>query len=121
MDADEELARRLQEEEYKDLQQEQGATPDDVHLIDAPFKDLHGLFLAFNDLYFESMLSACEVKWSPRMTRCAGLCVYQPKAHFCSIRLSEPLLKFRPESDYIDTLLHEMIQQYKITMDTEKM
>ncbi|KAG0266403.1 hypothetical protein DFQ27_009779 [Actinomortierella ambigua] len=84
MDLDEELARRLQEEEYQDLQQEQAAAPDDIHVTDAPFKDLHG----------------------------AGLCVYQPKAHFCSIRLSEPLLKFRPESDYIDTLLHEMIHAY---------
>ncbi|KAG0370510.1 hypothetical protein BGZ54_006025 [Gamsiella multidivaricata] len=77
---------------------------------EAPFKDLHGLFLAFNDQYFESKLSACEVRWSPRMTRCAGLCLYQARSHYCSIRLSEPLLKFRPESDYIDTLLHEMIQ-----------
>ncbi|KAG0223539.1 hypothetical protein BGW42_005817 [Actinomortierella wolfii] len=112
MDLDEELARRLQEEEYQDLQREQEATTDDVYETNAPFKDLHGLFLAFNDLYFESKLSACEVKWSPRMTLCAGLCVYQPKARFCSIRLSEPLLKFRPESDYIDTLLHEMIHAY---------
>ncbi|KAI7826886.1 SprT-like family-domain-containing protein [Gamsiella multidivaricata] len=79
---------------------------------EAPFKDLHGLFLAFNDQYFESKLSACEVRWSPRMTRCAGLCLYQARSHYCSIRLSEPLLKFRPESDYIDTLLHEMIHAY---------
>ena len=30
----------------------------------------------------------------------------------CTIRLSEPLLKFRPRSDLINTLLHEMIHAY---------
>ncbi|KAF9966125.1 hypothetical protein BGZ70_003220 [Mortierella alpina] len=116
--SDEDLARALQEQEY----QARGVAPplpDDPEDLgadlldsDAPFKDLHGLFLAFNDQYFESKLSACEVRWSPRMTRCAGLCLYQSRAQYCSIRLSEPLLKFRPESDYIDTLLHEMIHAY---------
>ncbi|KAK3816360.1 MAG: SprT-like family-domain-containing protein [Benniella sp.] len=130
--SDEELARILQEQEYEaaagptnnprsgtstspitlvDDDGDDSAT--DLGLdIDSPFKDLHSLFLAFNDQYFESKLSACEVRWSPRMTRCAGLCLYQSKAQYCSIRLSEPLLKFRPESDYIDTLLHEMIHAY---------
>ncbi|KAF9942009.1 hypothetical protein BGZ67_003295 [Mortierella alpina] len=116
--SDEDLARTLQEQEYQasgvapgpqDDQEDLGA---DLPDSDAPFKDLHGLFLAFNDQYFESKLSACEVRWSPRMTRCAGLCLYQSRAQYCSIRLSEPLLKFRPESDYIDTLLHEMIHAY---------
>ncbi|KAH7043581.1 SprT-like family-domain-containing protein [Linnemannia elongata] len=126
--SDEELARLLQSLEYEaaTAQGSSSSTPiaisndtdfaennDSLALqTDAPFKDLHGLFLAFNDLYFESKLSACEVRWSPRMTVCAGLCVYQSAAHYCSIRLSEPLLKFRPESDYIDTLLHEMIHAY---------
>ncbi|KAF9575233.1 hypothetical protein EC968_003874 [Mortierella alpina] len=118
MPSDEDLARALQEQEYQatgvvpalpDDQEDFGA---DTLDSDAPFKDLHGLFLAFNDQYFESKLSACEVRWSPRMTRCAGLCLYQSRAQYCSIRLSEPLLKFRPESDYIDTLLHEMIHAY---------
>ncbi|KAG0001187.1 hypothetical protein BGZ80_007979 [Entomortierella chlamydospora] len=126
--SDEEFARLLQEQEYMnaagniDWQGDTSKTsitiPDDDadvqfgHDIEAPFKDLHQLFLVFNDQYFESKLSACEVRWSPRMTRCAGLCYYQSKAQYCSIRLSEPLLKFRPESDYIDTLLHEMIHAY---------
>lgn len=35
----------------------------------------------------------------------AGICSYQPRAGFCSVRLSEPLLKFRPREDLIDTLL----------------
>ncbi|KAG0350282.1 hypothetical protein BG005_010191 [Podila minutissima] len=122
---DEELARKLQEEEYRETSGTNSSSHspifihsttdrnNDAALEDestAPFKDLHGLFLAFNDQYFESKLSACEVRWSPRMTLCAGLCLYQASAQYCSIRLSEPLLKFRPESDYIDTLLHEMIQ-----------
>ncbi|KAF9134967.1 hypothetical protein BGW39_005264 [Mortierella sp. 14UC] len=125
--SDEELARLLQSQEYEAAQGSSSTThiaigtntdnnsaADDALALqtDAPFKDLHGLFLAFNDLYFESKLSACEVRWSPRMTVCAGLCVYQSTARYCSIRLSEPLLKFRPESDYIDTLLHEMIHAY---------
>ncbi|KAG0379810.1 hypothetical protein BGX24_011583 [Mortierella sp. AD032] len=125
--SDEELARLLQSQEFEAAQGSSSTTPgaigtntkdngdlnDTLALqTDAPFQDLHGLFLAFNDLYFESKLSACEVRWSPRMTVCAGLCVYQSTAHYCSIRLSEPLLKFRPESDYIDTLLHEMIHAY---------
>ncbi|KAF9194089.1 hypothetical protein BGZ51_001068 [Haplosporangium sp. Z 767] len=120
--SDEALARMLQEEEYKTAQGSDSrgetnamsplvANDTDVNgaevLLDldaeAPFKDLHGLFLAFNDQFFESKLSACEVRWSPRMTRWS---------QYCSIRLSEPLLKFRPESDYIDTLLHEMIHAY---------
>ncbi|KAF9920088.1 hypothetical protein FBU30_010128 [Linnemannia zychae] len=122
--SDEELARLLQDQEYSAVQGSSPSTTIDISAgsdftddslalqTDTPFKDLHGLFLAFNDLYFESKLSACEVRWSPRMTVCAGLCIYQSTAQYCSIRLSEPLLKFRPESDYIDTLLHEMIHAY---------
>ncbi|KAF8986016.1 hypothetical protein BGZ46_010433 [Entomortierella lignicola] len=128
--SDEDLARLLQEQEYMNTtgsatwqNEASNNSPftipdDDTHELlfdlnnEGPFKDLHQLFLVFNDQYFESKLSACEVRWSSRMTRCAGLCYYQSKAQYCSIRLSEPLLKFRPESDYIDTLLHEMIHAY---------
>jgi hypothetical protein len=80
--SDEELARMLQSQEYEAAQGSSSSTPIDISndtelsdnndslafQTDAPFKDLHGLFLAFNDLYFESKLSACEVRWSPRMT-----------------------------------------------------
>ncbi|KAI9091111.1 zinc finger RAD18 domain-containing protein C1orf124 [Phlyctochytrium arcticum] len=45
------------------------------------------------------------------MTLCAGMCYYYPGG-YCSVRLSEPLLKLRPRSDYINTLLHEMIHAY---------
>ena len=34
------------------------------------------------------------------------------KGGYCSVRLSEPLLKFRPRSDFINTLLHELIHAY---------
>ncbi|ORX62649.1 hypothetical protein DM01DRAFT_257361 [Hesseltinella vesiculosa] len=72
-----------------------------------PNPDLHSLFLAFNDMYFEGKLSACVVRWSSRMTLCAGTCRFQ--SSLVTITLSESLLKFRPRSDMIDTLLHEMI------------
>jgi predicted SprT family Zn-dependent metalloprotease len=42
----------------------------------------------------------------------AGLCSYQRLTGFCSIRLSEPLLKLRPRSDLVNTLLHEMIHAF---------
>jgi len=37
--------------------------------------------------------------------RCAGVCSYEGHGGLCSIRLSEPLLKFRPRKDLIETLL----------------
>src|SRR5581483_12412231 len=78
----------------------------DHDLLD-PNPDLHTLFLAFNEQYFWGLLSCVEVRWSKKMTLCAGLCSYD--AGYCSIRMSEPLLKFRPRSDMVNTLLHEMI------------
>eukprot|EP00762_Andalucia_godoyi_P006754 ANDGO_00874.mRNA.1 SprT-like domain-containing protein Spartan len=70
--------------------------------------DIVDLFRYFNAKHFKSSLDCCEVKWSPRMTLCAGLCCYD-RGGYCVIKLSEPLLKFRPRSDMINTLLHEMI------------
>ncbi|RKP33563.1 SprT-like family-domain-containing protein, partial [Dimargaris cristalligena] len=74
--------------------------------------DLHQLFLKYNATYFWGQLHMVEVKWSIRMRLCAGVCSYHSREGFCSIRLSEPLLKFRPVSDMINTLLHEMIHAY---------
>ena len=51
-----------------------------------PTPDLHALFLQYNDRFFWSRLHGCEVKWSPRMTVCAGVCSYQKRAGYCSIR-----------------------------------
>ena len=69
-----------------------------------PTPDLRALFHEYNGTFFEGRLEACEVRWSPRMTRCAGLCLFE-SGGYCSIRLSAPLLRLRPRSDFNDTLL----------------
>lgn len=75
-----------------------------------PNPDIHGLFLTFNKHYFWGTLDTVMIQWSKRMTVCAGLCKYENG--FCSISLSEPLLKLRPRKDLVETLLHEMIHAY---------
>ncbi|CAG0919113.1 unnamed protein product [Notodromas monacha] len=80
-------------------------------LID-PNPDIFSLFGEFNKRFFWGALFSVEVRWSPRMTLCAGLCYYQRRAKYCSIRLSKPLLQLRPRKDFIETLLHEMIHAY---------
>lgn len=82
-----------------------------------PTPDLQAMFLQFNAKFFWGKLAACEVRWSPRMTVCAGLCSYSPRQGFCSIRLSVPLLKLRPRKDFVETLLHEMIHAYLFVTD----
>ncbi|XP_040061383.1 DNA-dependent metalloprotease SPRTN [Ixodes scapularis] len=77
-----------------------------------PNPDIHGLFLEFNDAYFWGKLLGVEVKWSSRMTLCAGLCCYEGRGGLCSVKLSEPLLKLRPRKDLVETLLHEMIHAF---------
>ncbi|XP_034256062.1 sprT-like domain-containing protein Spartan [Thrips palmi] len=77
-----------------------------------PTPDIHVLFLQFNDRFFWGKLHTVEVKWSNRMTSCAGVCVYQGRSGFCSVRLSLPLLKLRPRKDLVETLLHEMIHAF---------
>ncbi|XP_038159623.1 DNA-dependent metalloprotease SPRTN [Cyprinodon tularosa] len=74
-----------------------------------PNPDVRAMFLEFNHMFFWGKLSGVEVKWSPRMTLCAGVCSYEGRGGLCSIRLSEPLLKLRPRKDLVETLLHEMI------------
>uniref|UniRef100_A0AAX7T2D8 SprT-like domain-containing protein n=1 Tax=Astatotilapia calliptera TaxID=8154 RepID=A0AAX7T2D8_ASTCA len=74
-----------------------------------PNPDVRVMFLEFNDMFFWGKLSGVEVKWSSRMTLCAGVCSYEGRGGLCSIRLSEPLLKLRPRKDLVETLLHEMI------------
>ncbi|KAA0195714.1 Zinc finger RAD18 domain containing protein [Fasciolopsis buskii] len=77
-----------------------------------PTPDIRALFTQFDAEYFYGKLTSVEVRWSPRMTLCAGLCCYEGRGGLCSIRLSEPLLKLRPRSDLIETLLHEMIHAF---------
>lgn len=43
--------------------------------------------------------------------RCAGTCQFS-SAGGCIIKLSEPILKLRPQKDLKETLLHEMIHAY---------
>ncbi|ORX63861.1 hypothetical protein BCR32DRAFT_273306 [Anaeromyces robustus] len=82
-----------------------------INELDDPCPDLHQLFLLFNAQYFHHKLDSVEVRWSKKMTLCAGICYYYPGG-YCSVRLSEPLLKFRTRDDFINTLLHEMIHAY---------
>jgi len=89
---------------------------------EAPFvEDLVTLFTAYSTLYFRSLLqTTTTLAWSTRMTSCAGTCsLLTDKAtkrpadpRKCAVHLSEPLLKFRPRSDTLNTLLHEMIHAY---------
>ncbi|XP_077443459.1 DNA-dependent metalloprotease SPRTN [Stigmatopora argus] len=126
LDDDYLLALHLQEQFNKELSQaakvkDSGETlvprkPErPLSLVDAswetldPTPDVRAMFLEFNNKFFWGKLSGVEVKWSPRMTLCAGVCSYEGRGGLCSIRLSEPLLKLRPRKDLVETLLHEMI------------
>lgn len=81
---------------------------------EAPFEDVHDLFVEYNEKYFEGRLDGTTVEWSDRMTLCAGLCYLRRQGphRYCAIRLSRHLLQYRPFSDTISTLLHEMIHAY---------
>lgn len=43
----------------------------------APYPDLYKLFQLYNFQFFHNQLESVEVKWSTRMTLCAGVCIYQ--------------------------------------------
>ncbi|KAK8772524.1 DNA-dependent metalloprotease SPRTN-like [Amblyomma americanum] len=77
-----------------------------------PNPDVHRLFDEFNEAYFYGKLNEVEVRWSRRMVLCSGLCEYKVNGGLCTVKLSEPLLKFRPRKDLVETLLHEMIHAY---------
>ncbi|KAJ9441608.1 SprT-like domain-containing protein Spartan [Diplonema papillatum] len=83
----------------------------DLELLD-PCPDVHALFVRYNDELFDGKLGSVYVEWSKRMTLCAGTCSYERRGKSCCIRLSGPLLKLRPRSDTINTLLHECIHAY---------
>lgn len=77
-----------------------------------PTPDIRALHVEFDDRFFQGRLRCVEVRWSKRMTLCAGLCSYEGRGGLCSIRLSEPLLRLRPRKDLVETLLHEEIHAY---------
>ncbi|XP_076297988.1 DNA-dependent metalloprotease SPRTN isoform X2 [Lasioglossum baleicum] len=82
-----------------------------LELID-PTPNIYTLFMQFNEHFFWNVLLPVEVKWSSRMTSCAGVCTFHPRSKQCIISLSAPLLKLRPRKDLVETLLHEMIHGY---------
>ena len=84
--------------------------------VSDPAPNILELFQAFNATFFGNKLQAVECRWSPRMTLCAGICVYQGGG-YCSVRLSAPLLRLRPRADLVNTLLHEMIHAYLFVTD----
>uniref|UniRef100_A0A3Q0RQD0 DNA-dependent metalloprotease SPRTN n=1 Tax=Amphilophus citrinellus TaxID=61819 RepID=A0A3Q0RQD0_AMPCI len=110
MDEDFLLAIQLQEQFDHEYQPERplSIVDESWEMLD-PSPDVRAMFLEFNDMFFWGKLCGVEVKWSPRMTLCAGVCSYEGRGGLCSIRLSEPLLKLRPRKDLVETLLHEMI------------
>ncbi|KAH8730973.1 SprT-like family-domain-containing protein [Phaeosphaeriaceae sp. PMI808] len=83
-----------------------------------PFVDIHELFAYYNVLYFQKLLlPRVEVLWSPRLTLCAGICELSKdpstgKLTRIRLKLSTPLLQYRPRSDTVNTLLHEAIHAY---------
>ncbi|KAF2189737.1 hypothetical protein K469DRAFT_737002 [Zopfia rhizophila CBS 207.26] len=83
-----------------------------------PFVDIHELFGYYNVLYFRKLLvPRVEVMWSPRLTLSAGICELSKdpatgKFTRIRIKLSTPLLQYRPRSDTINMLLHEAIHAY---------
>ncbi|GIQ81200.1 hypothetical protein KIPB_002121 [Kipferlia bialata] len=80
---------------------------------------LHTLFQEYNETYFYNRLGHVTVEWSKRMTLCGGICYYKRRGRDVEIkvRLSLPLLKLRPHTDYVNTLLHEMIHAYLFTLN----
>ncbi|XP_036916135.1 DNA-dependent metalloprotease SPRTN [Sturnira hondurensis] len=125
MDEDLVLALQLQEEwnlpvsKLSQAQEPLSLVDESWELVD-PTPDLQALFVQFNDRFFWGQLEAVEVKWSRRMTLCAGICTYEGRGGMCSIRLSEPLLKLRPRKDLVETLLHEMIHAYLFVTNNDK-
>ncbi|XP_069854246.1 DNA-dependent metalloprotease SPRTN isoform X2 [Dipodomys merriami] len=120
MDEDLVVALRLQREwDARAAQREAAREP--PSLVDAsweladPTPDLQALFVQFNDRFFWGQLEAVEVKWSARMTLCAGICLYEGRGGMCSIRLSEPLLKLRPRKDLVEIYhsFHDEVEEYR--------
>lgn len=77
--------------------------------LSQPYVDIHELFNMYNHKHFGGRITNTYVEYSTRMTLCAGTCTFKGPLGGCRIALSEPLLKFRPRSDLLSTLLHEMI------------
>lgn len=57
--------------------------------------------MLFDRVFFDDRLVAVEVRWSKRMTVCAGLCAYEGRGGLCRISLSESLLQFRSRKELV--------------------
>ncbi len=79
--------------------------------IDLSKFNLDKNFIEYNELFFENSLTKITLSWSTKMTSCAGLFITEDNKT-PSIRLSEPLLKYRSYKEIRETLLHEMIHAY---------
>lgn len=90
-----------------------------LELID-PTPNIHTLFVQFNTRFFWNILTPVQVKWSNRMTSCAGICTFRSRNKECIISLSAPLLKLRPRKDLVETLLHEMIHAYLFLTNNDR-
>jgi len=90
--------------ENKDPQKNMSLVDETWELID-PNPDIYMLFKQFDKEYFWNSLGSVELKWSPRMTLCAGLCRYKGRTGGCSIHLSKPLMVLRARKDLVETLL----------------
>jgi predicted SprT family Zn-dependent metalloprotease len=80
--------------------------------------DVFDLFSFYNSYFFHGRLDKCVVKWSKRMTLCAGTCKYEGMQS-STITLSEALLQYRSSDEVKETLLHEMIHAYLFIMDPD--
>jgi len=80
--------------------------------------DVFDLFAFYNEYFFDRRLEKCTLKWSKRMTLCAGTCKYEGFGS-STITLSEPLLQYRSSDELKETLLHEMIHAYLFITDPE--
>ncbi|XP_072749863.1 DNA-dependent metalloprotease SPRTN [Anoplolepis gracilipes] len=90
-----------------------------LELID-PTPNIHTLFVQFNARFFWNVLTPVQIKWSNRMTSCAGVCTFHSRNKECIISLSAPLLKLRPRKDLVETLLHEMIHAYLFLTNNDR-
>ena len=66
---------------------------------------VYDLFQIYDQQFFDGLLGSIKLEWSKRMTVIAG--IFSVRGNDISIRLSEPLMKFRSVIEIMETLLHE--------------
>ncbi|CAH1979681.1 unnamed protein product [Acanthoscelides obtectus] len=80
-----------------------------------PTPNIQNLFKEFNKKYFCGKIKGVTVVWGKLLDE-AGVTIFRErdgrKDYDCRIVLSAPLLRLRPRSDLINTLLHEMIHAF---------